>query len=128
MRSPSSTKTEPPDPERLRLRSIPPIRRRRLPRHRPGERFLKGPIPLTWLQHAGRLPGKALHVSIALWYFAGIKRTQEVSLSLSRLVEFGANRYAAARGLRALEAARLVSVVRHVGRRPVVTLLEGPAK
>jgi hypothetical protein len=26
--------------------------------------FLKGPIPLTWLSAAARLPGKALHVGL----------------------------------------------------------------
>ena len=29
--------------------------------------FLKGPIPMPWLIVAGNLPGKALHVGIALW-------------------------------------------------------------
>ncbi len=26
--------------------------------------FLKGPIPMNWLECAGKLPGKALHVAI----------------------------------------------------------------
>jgi hypothetical protein len=83
---------------------------------------------LTWLHNAGRLPGKALHVGIALWYRAGMKRCRDIPLALSGLLAFGVDRYAASRGLKALEAARLVSVIRHVGRQPVVTLLEGPAK
>jgi hypothetical protein len=125
MGSPSYGNVPPPDPERLRLRSVPPVRGRRPPRHRPGERFLKGPVPLTWLEQAGHLPGKALHVGIALWYRAGMKRCRDIPLALSGLLAFGVDRYAAYRGLKALEAASLVSVVRHVGRRPVVTLLEG---
>ncbi len=34
--------------------------------------------------------------------------------------------HAGYRGLAALEAARLVSVVRHRGRNPIVTILDGP--
>jgi hypothetical protein len=43
----------------------------RIPRHRPGEKFLRGPIPWKWLIRAGRLPGKALQVGLLLWQAAG---------------------------------------------------------
>jgi hypothetical protein len=52
-----------------------------------------------------------------------LKRTADIPLSLSRLRELGVNRFAAARGLAALEKAGLVAVLRHRGRKPVVTLL-----
>ena len=42
----------------------------RLPRPKAGERFLKGPIPMDWLSAAARLPGKSLHVAIAIWLCA----------------------------------------------------------
>lgn len=38
----------------------------------PGKTFLKGPIPLPWLQGAARLPGKALHVGVVLWFLSGL--------------------------------------------------------
>ena len=94
-----------------------------LPRPRRGERFLKGPIPMSWLGIAARQPGKALHVAIMLWHLAGIQRGGRVSLSLSRMDVLGIKRTSASRGLKALETAGLVSVVRHPGRRPQVTIL-----
>ena len=93
------------------------------PRHRAGEKFLKGPIPWNWLAAAARQPGKALHVAIVLWFFAGVKRTGTVALSGAALRGFGVNRHAGYRGLAVLERAGLVSVARHPGRMPVVTIL-----
>ena len=93
------------------------------PRHRAGEKFLKGPIPWNWLAAAARQPGKALHVAIVLWFFAGVKKTGTVALSGAALRGFGVNRHAGYRGLAVLERAGLVSVARHPGRMPVVTIL-----
>jgi len=117
------------DLDRLRLPdSYPPRKRERVgrpPRHRPGERFLRGPIPWDWLTKAARQPGRALHVALELWRWAGIKRTREISLSLSGAArELGTSRSALSRGLRALEGAGLVSVERKAGRKPTVTLLD----
>jgi hypothetical protein len=39
--------------------------RKRPPRHRPGDPFIKGPIPFTWIASACRLPGSGLHVAMA---------------------------------------------------------------
>src|SRR6266567_8121172 len=95
------------DPERLRLRSV-SAAGTKPPRPRAGDRFLKGPVPMNWLERAAQQPGKALHVGIILWFFAGLKRSAEVRLSLSRLSAFGLDRHAASRGLRSLEAVGLV--------------------
>jgi hypothetical protein len=98
------------------------------PRHRPGERFLKGPIPLNWLGAAASLPGKALHVAIELWFWAGVKNSRTVAISLSHLRATRIHRSSASRGLQALERAGLVAVVRHSGRKPIVTLLDYDAE
>jgi hypothetical protein len=90
---------------------------------RPG-RFLKGPIGLRWLTAAACLPGRALQVGVAVWFMAGVQRSQTVRLAPKLLSEFVANRHAGYRGLRALEAARLVRVVRRAGAAPEVTILE----
>lgn len=104
--------------------SLPTSPNYRLPRHRRGERFLKGPIPWDWLTGAGRLPGKALHVGLAIWHRAGLNCGATVSISLSGLMrELGVQRDAGRRGLQALEDAGLVKVERHAGRKPVVTIL-----
>ena len=115
------------NPEQLRLRSVPTIGRKKPPRPRAGDRFLKGPIPMRWLERAAQQPGRALHVGIALWFFAGLTKSGKIRLSLSRLSRLGLDRHAGSRGLRALEAAGLVAVERHPGRAPRVTLLEVPA-
>ena len=94
------------------------------PRHRGGEKFLKGPVPLPWLARAARLPGRSLDLGVALWFLAGLKRTRMVSLSNSVLAQFGVDRYAKYRALNWLERDGLVVVERHPGRNPVVTLLE----
>src|SRR5438094_3827769 len=120
-----------PDFERLRLSTRPldalAARPSNPPRHRQGEAFLKGPIPMAWLALAARLPGRALHMGLVLWYWAGITKRRVVAPSLSRAEhEFGVSRTALARGLSALEGADLVKVYRHPGRKPVVTLLDPP--
>lgn len=88
-----------------------------------GARFVKGPIPLEWLGRAARLPGRALHVGLVCWYRRGIVRRDCVSLSRIDLEQFGIDRFAAYRGLRALERQGLVSVERHPGRVPLVTII-----
>ena len=95
----------------------------RLPRHKTGEKFLKGPIPEVWLAQAAHLPGKAFVVSIALWFFAGMARKPIIKLSQKLLRSWGVKRKAVYRALIALENAKLISVVRHDGRTPIVTIL-----
>jgi len=118
---------DPFEPELLKLPDAmkgPTIDMKRLPRHKPGEKFLKGPIPWDWLTHAAKLPGKALCVATALWFLAGVKGKRTVALSGIVLKDLGVKRNAAYRGLAALERAGLVSAIRHLGRSPIVTLLE----
>jgi hypothetical protein len=109
------------DVDRLRLS---PDRIRPLPpRPAKGERFLKGPVPLPWLEVAARLPGKSLHAGIAIWYAAGLLRSAAVPLSNVAGVRFGLDRSAKHRALGWLEGAGLIRVERKPGRAPVVTIL-----
>ena len=64
-----------------------------------GERFLKGPVPLPWLETAARLPGKSLHTGVALWYVAGLTRSPTVPLSNIAGERFGLDRNAKYRAL-----------------------------
>lgn len=73
----------------------------------------------SWLLLAMALPGRACAVAVHIWHLAGMKKSPTVRLRLSL---FPFQRDAARRGLAELEAAGLVSVVRHVGRAPIVTL------
>jgi hypothetical protein len=119
------------DPEALRLAGegleAPPKRPpKRPPRHRPGEAFLKGPVPWPWLAAAARLPGKALQVSLLLWKVAGCRKSRTVPFCLGRGAEVGVTQKSARLALRALETAGLVAVVRKPGRGLEVTLLDRP--
>jgi len=121
--------TPPIDLDRLRMpgsSSGVPTRPWTLPRHCRGEKFLKGPIPLEWLIQAARLPGRALHVGVVLWYQAGLTRVSQVLLPMKLMRAMGLERSSVYRGLHALEAAALISVVRCPGRKPHVTILPAP--
>lgn len=115
------------DPNTLRLPLNQGLSSQRVPgppRHRRGHPFLKGPIEMSWLARAARQPGRALHVGIAVWYRVGLKKTRTIALNLSRMSDFGLDRFAARRGLAALERAGLVAVTRAAGRNPVITVLD----
>jgi hypothetical protein len=99
----------------------------RPPRPRAGEWFLRGPIPWGWVTQAARLPGRTLHVGLAVWFWAGIQKRATIHFSIAPLsAELGVSRTTAYRALVHLERAGLVSVERHRGRKPNVTLLEAP--
>jgi hypothetical protein len=94
------------------------------PRHRPGEKFLKGPVPLNWLATAGRLSGKALHVGVELWFQAGLTQSRRIKLSMAHLAKYGVTRHSAYRALKQLEVAHLISVERQQGRLSIVVLID----
>lgn len=112
--------------ERLRIADAEGKREVRRPPRRSTGRFLCGPVPMPWLETAMALPGRALHVGVVLWFQAGLERSLEVSLSLSKFEERGVSRYAAARGLDGLERAGLVSTDHRRGRKVRVRILEAP--
>jgi hypothetical protein len=104
------------------LREIPTSQK--LPRHKRGQEFLCGPVPLPWLRQAAMLRGKALAVGIALWFKAGVTKRREVKATGTLWGKLGIHRKSAYRGLSALETSGLITVVRHAGRAPVVTIVE----
>lgn len=115
------------DLDALRLGSAAAVSARRparLPRHGVHERFLCGPIPWSWLAAAMALPGHALHVGLVLWHHGFLAGgAAEVAHSATAMERWGVSRYAARRGLAALERAGLVYVDRHTGRKAIVTIL-----
>ncbi len=120
---------DPFNPKRLSLGTFQgtiakPRARVKPPHHKAGEKFLKGPVPLAWLASSARLPGKTLHISVVLWFLAGLNNTRSVSLPSSVLRSFGVDRSAKRRALDWLEEAGLIMVERHPGRNPRVILLD----
>jgi len=98
---------------------------KRPPRHRPGEWFLRGPVPWPWLERAARLPGKALALALVLWREAGRTSCRTVKVSLGRLT-LAVSEQGGRRALRRLEAAGVVSVRRRPGNGLEVTIRDTP--
>ena len=72
------------------------------------------------------LPGRTLHVGLALWYLAGVRKSRSVKPTWRTWRQFGLSHDAARRGLGILEQDGLVVVARHPGRCPVATILDVP--
>ena len=99
-------------------------KRQRLPRHKAGEHFLKGPIPVSWLSRAGSLSSRAVHVAMVLWYLAGLTGSCTVKPTHATWKLLGLSHDKGLRGLVELDGIGLVAVDRHPGRCPIVTILE----
>lgn len=115
------------DIDRLRLPSVAvPTQLRDRPHLGKGVRFLKGPVPLPWLEAAATLPGKSLHAGIAIWFASGLTHSVTVPLSTVAVGKLGLDRHSKNRALAWLEKAGLIRVDRRQGRAPVVTILSPP--
>lgn len=88
-----------------------------------GSEYL-GAVNWGWLSAASKLPGKAMHVGLVLWHLHHLRRRWTVRWEPIKAASLGITRYAAYAGLRRLEAAGLITVDRHVGRCPIVTILD----
>jgi hypothetical protein len=85
-----------------------------LPKRRRGW-FVKGPLDGEWIGKAAALPGKSLHVALAIQYKAGLTKSSHVKVTNQDRERFSLKPDAYRRGLKALEAAGLVKVVRKPG-------------
>ena len=86
--------------------------------------FLKGPIPIWWLNKASSLPGKAVHVSLAIWWLHGMSKGGPIKLTGKALSHFNVSRYAVRLAIDGLERLGLIRAVRRPGRRPEITVLK----
>lgn len=88
--------------------------------------FIKGPIPLKWIQKAVELPGRStLVLALALRYQAGLERSNtDLRLTQKLLSVFGLKKRTAFDALTRLESAGLVSVERPPGSCRVVNILD----
>ncbi len=84
--------------------------------------FLRGPISMTWLSAAASLPGKTFHLAIAIQWLHGMATTSEFKLTGKALNLLSLSRYAAADGLKRLEALGLIKVNRQPGKRPLIRI------
>jgi len=79
-------------------------------------------VDWDWLSAAACLPGRALHVAIAISYLNGFDQNGTIRLKPSVVRELGLDRHASYRALKQLENAGLASVVRGQGKAPLVTI------
>jgi hypothetical protein len=85
--------------------------------------FLKGPIPMTWLNAAAKLPGKTLNVGIAIWWLAGMSKNTSFKITGKALDQLGVSRDAASDALKRLEDHGLILIKRSAGHRPTVQIV-----
>ncbi|MBT4290195.1 MAG: hypothetical protein HOD92_22955 [Deltaproteobacteria bacterium] len=73
---------------------------------------------------AARCPGKTCEVGLALWFLVGVTKKKTVKLTNALTGELGVPPRTKLRAVDALEEAGLISVIRHPGRSPLVTIKE----
>jgi hypothetical protein len=94
---------------------------RRLKQRR-AEYNLYGPIRIADVQTATKLGGSCLPLLLAVHYRRAYTAKEAVTLPSGFLAEFGIDRSAKQRGLKGLEAAKLITVKRMPGHSAVVQL------
>ncbi len=77
---------------------------------------------MDWLGAAGHLPGKALHVAIAIQWLAGMNAGKPLKLTAKALGMMGISSDAARDGLKRLESANLIGVHRMPGQRSAIAV------
>ena len=100
-----------------------PLELKRLRRPK-GQRWLCGPVPMTWLRQARKLSYPTLWTGLILWHLAGLKKRASFPFSNIEAALWGINRQTKYKTLAALEEAGLIDVKREGHRAPIVTLLE----
>jgi len=105
--------------------SIPPTSSANSVTGRRTEPFLQF-APLNWLAAAARVAGTdfGLHVAVLLQFRHGLTKGNPVIIPTRLLNEFGINRHAFYRALRALEKAGLVVTIRRNGKKPMVLIVK----
>ena len=79
-------------------------------------------MPFGWVTSACALPGRSLHVALAIWDLVSLNKSPTIALTQKHLALFSVKRHTAYRALKHLEKAGLVTVERKPGRAPRVTV------
>jgi hypothetical protein len=100
--------------------------RRRPPRRRPGDPFIKGPVPHAWIASACRLPGAGLRVAMACRFLCCRFRSEN-RWGLDAIADgLRISARSARRGFHAAELAGLLAVEREPGCKLAVSILDLP--
>jgi hypothetical protein len=100
--------------------------RKRPPRHRPGDPFIRGPIPYAWIASACRLPGAGLPVAMAFRFLSCRFRWETRSGPSVIAKGLRISDDSVRRGLQAAELAGLLSASREPGCKLAVSVLDLP--
>ncbi|MGZ8174000.1 MULTISPECIES: hypothetical protein [Methylobacter] len=87
------------------------------------DKFLKGPISLTWLQAASLLPGKSFHIAIVICFPVGLKKSNRAKLTQRLLNEFDIKRYCKYQALIRLSVAGPISQETTKEKKPIAATL-----
>jgi DNA-binding transcriptional ArsR family regulator len=87
------------------------------------DKFIAGPLDVSWVCQASQLGVKALLVGLALWHLKGLRRSNSFTISNLMVEEWKIRPDAKRRALRKLEKAGLITVERQGKRCPRVTLV-----
>ena len=101
------------------------VKPKKSPRSKKGY-FIRGPIPIGWLAIAGNLPGKSLHVGLALWFAYGIEKQTRFKFTPTWRGWFNISPVTLRASLRRLKDAGLIRLEHRPGCSPIVTILEVP--
>lgn len=84
--------------------------------------FIKGPIPLGWIQRANHLGGSTGAVALGLWFYAGINKSSRFKIDgkLDRLT--GVTRQTRQQALEKLERAGLIKLFSRPGAYPDIEI------
>ena len=80
---------------------------------------------LAWLKSSACLPGKSLHVAVALIFLECRQCPGVTKLSNKHVAQFGVGRNGKYRALKWLEGAGLIKVKRIMGSSPEIQILDG---
>ena len=91
------------------------------PQKAPNGRFIKGPIPLSWIQKACIVGAEKL--ALYLMYMKGLTKRSKIPLKSAEMERFGLSPKTRRVQLAKLEEAGLVKAEKAAGKKPVVRLL-----
>jgi hypothetical protein len=87
-------------------------------------KFIKGPIPLAWLDGVLLMGGRALNVALAIWYQVGLRKSKTITLPRTTTKLFRVTRHNVWRALKRMEEARMIFVLRRKGKLSHITILD----
>ncbi len=84
--------------------------------------YIRGPIPMDWLEQAAKLSGKTLNAALAIWYVHSVTKKFSFTIKRQTWERLQLTRQTYYRALRDLENSGLIAVERRPGAYPLITL------